>query len=332
MKRKLILSVFFLNLFVITQAQELSFWPEEVRLFPKLDVEMFSIDKSHSKLRFSIGFLGMSDVEGSFDRFGGTVLYSDKDLTKTSISLLIDASTISTGSSTRDKDLNKEKFFDTENHRFITFKSKEVVRKGRNLIVVGDLTMKGVTKEMRIPFERTQGRFIDPFWSNLNIGFKGSINLNRSDFNIHGGRWGEKVLSDEVAIDFAIVAKQPNTYKWGSGDFSVKTTEIVDLVVEQGLEAARAPYLDLLKGQEKDGFAVILPVKRLIQKYHFKEALAFCEFIADKFPDHKGRVSREMGKIYLYLGEREKALEIYELLGNNPYDTESWEVLKALNR
>lgn len=332
MKRQLIFSVILLNILVFTQAQEASYWPDEVKLIPGMDVEMFSIDKSHSKLTFSVEFFGFSDVEGNFGRFMGTVMYNENDLNKTSISLIIDASTINTGSSHRDKDLNKEDFFDTENHRLITFKSKSVTKKGRNLMVVGDLTMKGVTREMTIPFERTKGRFIDPFWSNLNIGFKGAINLKRSDFNIHGGRWGEKVISDEVKIDFAIVAKQPNTYKWGPRDLSVQITDVVELIATSGVEAAKDKYLALMEGNEKDGFAVTLPVKRLMQKYRFNEALAFCEFIMEKFPDHKKTVTKDMGRIYLFLGEKEKAREIYTSLAkSNPYDTESWEVLKHLN-
>lgn len=331
MKRKLILAVFLLNIIVISRAQDTSYWPDEVKLFPGMDVEMFSIDKSHSKLNFSIGFFGFSDVEGTFGRFGGTIMYNEQDLKKTSISLLMDAGTINTGSSTRDKDLKKENFFDTEKHPLITFKSKEVRKKGRNLMVVGDLTMKGITKELTIPFERTQGRFIDPFWSNLNIGFKGAITLKRNDFGIHGGSWGEKVLSEEVKIDFAIVAKQPNTFKWGPRELSAQIDEVMDLILTKGVEASKEKSLALVKGLEKDGFAVTLPVKRLMQKYHFNEALAFCDFIMEKFPDHKGRISRDMGRIYLYLGEKEKASEIYNALSaRNPYDTESWEVLKHL--
>ena len=331
MKRPIIFSFLILSFSFLSNAQDSSFWPSEVKHIPGLDVEIFDVDKSHSKLNFSIGLFGFTDVDGAFNRFGGTVLYNENDLEKTSISLVIDASSISTNSSTRDKDLNKEDFFDTENHRLIRFETKRIERKGKKFIAIGDLIMKGITKELRVPFERTKKRFIDPFWSNLSIGFKGELTLNRMDFNIHGGRWGDKVLSDEVKIEFAIVAKQPNTFKFGTGEVSAKMTEVVETIQKNGVESGKTMFNEVAANHELDNSSKGIVIKRLVQKYNFEEAIAFSEFILEKFPDQAPRITRDMAKAYMFLEKTNKAIEIYSKISeNNPLDTEAREILKKL--
>lgn len=332
MKRLLLFVVLLTTLPIATKAQgEEDIWPKKPKLIPGLDVEIFDIDGSHTKLQFSIGFFGFSDVEGSFDRFGGTVLYNEEDLEKTSVSLLIDATSINTGSSRRDKDLQKENFFDTENHRMIKFESKRVVKRGKNFEVVGDLTIKGKIREVSIPFQRTRGRFIDPFWNHVNIGFKGTLTLNRMDFDVHGGRWGETVLSDEVKVEFSLVAKKSNDFRTGQGEHSQLISQVVDEVLRRGTAAGKLKYGELAKTQELDAFYTTLIGRRLIQKDKFQEAIEMFDFTLEKFPDQIARISRYKAKCYAYLGNKAKALELYELIGSrNPFDTEAWEMLKHL--
>ncbi len=328
--KRLILTTLLLSTFFISKAQDPTFWPNEVKHIPGLDVEVFGIDKAHSKLSFAIGFFGFSDVEGTFGQYSGTILYNEKDLTKTAISLIIDANSINTGSSFRDKDLKTGNFFDTENHRFLTFESKSIEKKGKKMFAIGDLTIKGKTKEVRVPFEQTQKRFIDPFWSNLVIGFKGEITIDRNDFDVHGGRWGEKVLSEEVKISFAMVAQQPNTFKWGSGEISASMNEVVNAYVKNGADDGKAKFEEVTSGIEMNSFIEGLTAKRLIQKYHFKEAIAFLEMAIEKFPKNAG-LYKDKAKAHAFLGEKNKAVEIYEqIIARNANDTEAKMILKRL--
>lgn len=314
-----------------SHAQNEAFWPDQRQMIPGLEREVFDLDASHSKLRFSIGFLGFSDVEGSFDRFGGTILYNESDLEKTSVSIVIDATSISTGSNFRDKDLQKENFFDTENHRIIRFISKEVKRRGKKLEIVGDLTIKGKTKEVVIPFERTKQKFVDPFWQHIMIGFKGELALNRTDFDVHGGRWGEKVLSEEVKIAFSMVGKQSNDFKTGKGEKSSLATNILEEIIANGVESGKAKYLSLEEDEGLDAFYTTLIARRLIQKDFYAQALAFLDFALEKFPDQAPRVNRYKAKCYAYLGDVTKAKIIYQQIDKqNPFDTEAWEMLKHL--
>ena len=310
--------------------QGTSFWPEKPMTIPELEVEIFTLDKSHSKLTFSIGYFGFSDVEGTFDRYSATVLYNENDLTKMSIALVVDASTINTGSDFRDKDLKGEKFFDTDKHRTLQFFSKRIEKKGKKYWAIGDLTIKGITKEIRVPFEQTQKKFIDPFWSNMNIGFKGEITLNRIDFDVHGGSWGEKVLSEEVKIEFAMVAKQSNTYKWGDSETGAKVDQIVKAMKTEGIEEAKKRYRAVAREIEMDAFKTGLVAKRLLQKNHFEAAIGYLEFALEQFPNQRGYY-KDLARAYAYLGQQEKARELYgQIKARNPFDTEAAEMLRRL--
>lgn len=329
--RQLLYAFLFLTLCFSSKSQTVSDWPDPPNLIPDLDVEIFSIDASHSKLQFAVDFFGFSDVEGTFDAVRGNVLYNDNDLSKTSVSLFIDVKSIDTGSDFRDKDLQKENFFDVENHRTIIFKSKKVNVKGSKLEMTGDLTMKGITQEIVIPFERTSGRFVDSFWGNLNIGFKGEITLNRLDFDIHGGRWGEKVLSEEVKIEFALVAKRGNEFKIGQGERSNLITEIVEEVMRNGLDAGKKKYAEITKSQELDAFYTTLIGRRLLQKDKYQQALDMFDFALGTYPDQSTRLTRYQARCYAYLGEKSKALELYTAMAKaNAFDTETWEMIKYL--
>ncbi len=306
-------------------------WPEDPSLIPDLNVEIFSVDASHSKLNFAIGFFGFSDVEGSFNRVIGNVLYNENDPSNTSVSLVIDASSIDTGSSFRDKDLQKESFFDVEQHRMLTFKSKRVKVTGSEMELIGDLTMKGKTKEVTIPFQRTTGRFEDPFWGNLNIGFKGELTLNRMDYDIHGGRWGEKVLSEEVKIEFSLVAKRGNEFKIGQGDPSKLITQIVEEAIKNGVDSGKSKYSEITKTQALDGFYTTLIGRRLLQKDKYQQALDMFDFALEKYPNESTRIIRYQARCHAYLGNKSKALELYAKMNKrNAFDTEAWEMIKRL--
>jgi len=330
MKRTLITLCLLAATFTYTHAQTEDYWSDEVKLIPGLDVEIFQIDRSHSKLVFSIGFFGFSDVEGTFNTMAGTVLYNEADLTKMAVNLLIDGNSINTGSSFRDKDLKKADFFDTEKHRMLKFESKGVKKTQDGYLATGDLTMKGITREVQMPFKQIQKRFEDPFWGNMNIAFEGQLSLNRLDFDIHGGNWGDKVLSEEVKIEFTLLAKQPNTYKWGTGELSAKMNGVVEAMKEGGLEKAKQAYEALAQKEEIDSRSAGVVAKRLMQKNYFEEAIAYLGFALEKFPK-QAAFYKDLAKAHAFMGNKEKALEYYEQIGaRNPYDPETMMMLKRL--
>ena len=148
------------------------------------DVELFSIDAPHSEIGFTVPWMGISRVRGSFERFRGSIAFDTRDITRSSIVVLIQANSIDTGFERRDKDLKGTAFFDVEKFPLITFTSREIVKQGAGWVARGPLTMHGVTKEIEIPFTYN-GRIRDKM-SDPRIGFEGRVTLNRKDYGIVG--------------------------------------------------------------------------------------------------------------------------------------------------
>ena len=108
--------------------------------------ETWYLDPPHSSAQFAVRHLGISTVRGAFTKLGGVVVDSP-DLSKASVNVTIDASSVDTHVQRRDDDLRSDHFFDVAKFPTITFQSKKVESAGTGkLKVTGDLTMHGVTK------------------------------------------------------------------------------------------------------------------------------------------------------------------------------------------
>ncbi len=144
--------------------------------------DMYMVDSAHTTVGFTVRHLVINKVRGKFNEFSGTIVYDENDVTKSSLQGMIKTTSLDTDNAKRDKHLRSPDFFDAEGHPDITFKSKRVMKKGDGLILIGDLTMRGTTKEVHIPFEIT-GKIKDP-WGKMRIGFAASLRINRQDFGI----------------------------------------------------------------------------------------------------------------------------------------------------
>ena len=150
---------------------------------------------------------GLSKVSGKFTDFTVTLMSDEKDITKSSVSVVIKATSINTGITARDNDLRTANFFDAEKYPEITFQSKRIEKKGKQLIAIGTFTMHGVSKEIALPFTIT-GTSKDPVAKKMNIGYAASITLNRRDFGIN---WQHpsvpKFVGDDVEIEFNLITR-----------------------------------------------------------------------------------------------------------------------------
>ena len=123
-----------------------------------LSRDKYDLDTAHSAITFSVDFMGLSKVEGRFARYQGTVLYDEADVTKSSVTMLIRAASIWTGSDFRDNHLRTAEFFDVEKFPLITFQSQRVVKQGDGFVLIGPLTMHGVTREVAIACKLVHAR------------------------------------------------------------------------------------------------------------------------------------------------------------------------------
>lgn len=157
----------------------------------------WKVDKSHSKLGFSITHLMISEVDGQFKSFDATITSSNDDFTDASIELTADVSTIDTNNEGRDKHLRSADYFDVEKFPTLTFKSTSFKKSGEKTYkVTGDLTMHGVTKSVTLDVTLTgtaagrDGKKI--------AGFKATGTFNRIDFGV--GKSGPGA-GDEVTLN-----------------------------------------------------------------------------------------------------------------------------------
>jgi len=111
----------------------------------------WELDTAHSGVQFKVRHLMVSSVRGDFEKIAGTIHYDEQDITKSGADISIDAASINTRVAKRDDHLRSADFFDAAKYPKITFKSKRIENNGQGrLKVTGDLTIRGVTKEVTL--------------------------------------------------------------------------------------------------------------------------------------------------------------------------------------
>lgn len=171
------------------------------------EVEELAVDPKHSSVSFSVRHMVLSTIRGSFTRFSGTVLYLRSDVPRSSINMAIDARSVCTGDSGRDARLRSSGFLDAAAFPQITFRSMEVRELCRGCVCAGDLTIRGVTRRVEIPFEIT-GRQTD-LQGKDRLGFAGQAQLDRNDFGIGYDKRlpnGGPIYGSEITIDLSLEA------------------------------------------------------------------------------------------------------------------------------
>jgi polyisoprenoid-binding protein YceI len=173
--------------------------------------ERFEIDSAHAFVTFSIAhFTGKA--RGSFKEVSGVIMYEEKDITKSSVEVSIKTASIYTGNERRDAHLRSPDFFDVEKFPEMTFKSKRIEKRTGGYVAIGDLTAKGVTKEVVMPFS-LQGPFKDPLPTGVKrLLVSTSLKVDRRDFDIKWTRSmddGGLFVGNEVTLEVDVEAIIP---------------------------------------------------------------------------------------------------------------------------
>jgi polyisoprenoid-binding protein YceI len=156
----------------------------------------WNIDPSHSAVRFTVRHLVIAKVHGVFGKFGGSFVLDPDDLSKSSVEVEIDANSIDTKEEKRDAHLRSADFLDAENFKTLTFVSKRVESSGGKVTkVIGDLTIRGTTKEVALEVEDL-GRAKDP-WGNEKAAFEATTRINRYDFGL---KWNAALEAGGVLV------------------------------------------------------------------------------------------------------------------------------------
>ncbi len=162
----------------------------------------WKFDKAHSRVGFSVSYLVITDVEGNFEEFEGTITSIGDDFQDATIEFSAEVSSINTENEKRDSHLQSDDFFNAENFPKLMFKSKSFKKiDDKNYKLVGDLTMRDVTKEVELDIV-FNGIVNDP-WGNTKAGFALKGEVNRFDYNLKWNKTveaGGLIVSDEVTI------------------------------------------------------------------------------------------------------------------------------------
>ena len=166
----------------------------------------FKVDPVQSSATFTVKHMLISNVSGRFSNVTGTIVYDEKDLGKSSVHAVIKAATINTDNPGRDADLKGADFFEADKYPDITFKSKRIEKRGDQLVAIGTLTMKDVSKDIEVSFEIATLKTAH----GTRLGVTASTKLNRQDYHIKYSKTldnGGMMVANDVRIELNLEAQ-----------------------------------------------------------------------------------------------------------------------------
>jgi polyisoprenoid-binding protein YceI len=145
----------------------------------------WTIDSAHSSVGFDVTHFGVTTVHGNFTKTEGTVNWDDANVGKSSVKATIDVNSLDTGNSARDGHTKSDAFFDAAKYPTITFESTSVQAEGKDLKVMGNLTLKGVTKPVTLQVTNISPVVANPMKKGASVrGLTATTVLSRKYFGI----------------------------------------------------------------------------------------------------------------------------------------------------
>lgn len=190
------------KLFIISALLLSTIGAQAKKAAPDATTTNWNLDKSHSSVKFSVDHMVISETEGSFKIFGGSLSSPAPDFENAAITFTVDVNSINTDDEGRDKHLKSDDFFNAEKYPKMTFTSTSFKKvKGNAYVLEGNLTIRDVTKKVK--FAVIYGGTVKDPWGNIKAGFKASGTINRKDFGL---KWsalteaGGAVVGEEVRM------------------------------------------------------------------------------------------------------------------------------------
>lgn len=158
----------------------------------------WKIDKTHTSVRFEIGHMVISEVEGKFSEFDGEISSSkNDDFSDVEILFTINLKSVDTNDKKRDNHLQQADFFNTKKFPTMTFKSTSVQKLStKEYTVKGNLTLRGIEKEIILKMTHN-GTIKDPFGSDARAGLKIEGEINREDFGI---KYNKAMIGEKITL------------------------------------------------------------------------------------------------------------------------------------
>jgi len=173
---------------------------------PGYQAATWNIDPVHSEVGFSVRHMMVSKVRGRFTKFSGQIVTAEDPL-RSSVTAEIDLTSINTGQEQRDQHIQSADFFEVETYPTMTYKSTGVRVEDGEYVLDGDLTLKGVTKNVPLRLE-LQG-FGEDAYGGYRAGFTATGEINRGDFNVSFNaplQNGGVVVGEKIQLQLEIEA------------------------------------------------------------------------------------------------------------------------------
>ncbi len=163
--------------------------------------DKFVEDKAHTNIGFTVKHMVIATVPGKFQDYNIEFMFDQKDMSQSSVKATIKTASIFTDNQKRDDHLRSPDFFDAAGYPEITFVSKNIMKKGDEYVAKGTLTIRGISKEIELPFKLLGP--INDNWGNTRLGIEAGLTINRHDFKVSWNSTldaGGVVVSDDVNI------------------------------------------------------------------------------------------------------------------------------------
>lgn len=300
--------------------------------------QIFAIDRGHSYVGFSIKYMGFANVRGRFADFSGTIRYIDGEVTKTSATVIIKTASLDTDHDFRDKDLKSANWFDAEKFPIIKFQSKRVENSDSGTEVIGDLTIKDVTQEVRIKMEGSSGLQKD-IRDDTQIIFTGSTTIDRKAFGVMGENWsrvkeGMTAVASEVEIELSILGKQINAPNFRNWVRNVETPQgkIYQTITTKGVNDGLKEF-DQLKtaGEQRLNQNTLNTVGyMLLKEGKVDDAVKVLAYNSASYPDDPNLFD-SLAEGYARKGDKANAIKYYKMaLEKDPLNANAIEILRHL--
>ena len=165
----------------------------------------WAIDPTHSEIGFKVKHMMFTNVSGKFGTYDATITTEDDNFENAAIEFSADIDSISTNNVDRDNHLKSGDFFDAENHPKLTFKATNFTKDGDDYELIGDLSIKDVTKSVKFPVEFS-GLMKDP-WGNTKAGLNIYGKINRKDWGLNWNsalETGGVLVGEEVKLNIEL--------------------------------------------------------------------------------------------------------------------------------
>jgi len=298
---------------------------------------IFPINVGHSYIGFQVKYMGYAKVRGRFAKFNGIVIYNEKDITSTSVSLVIHTESIDTDLDFRDNDLKSENWLEVEKYPEIRFISNKVRESKTGIDVYGSLTIKDVTKEVIVEMDKGSGVLGDSRGDSQVI-FTGSILIDRTDYHVQGERWskireGIASVDSKVEIELSILGKRMNERNFRNWVRNPESPQgkIYALINEEGLDKGITEFKAMKNNNEElNANAMIIVGLMLMKENKVDDAIKVLTENVNAFPEDSN-AHDTLAEAYLQKGDYKNATKYYQKSEElDPGNISAREILKHL--